>query len=102
MLVLTRKNSEMIQIGNNIVIKVVELGSRWVKIGIEAPDDVRILRAELFGTPTSDHPLEAFLKQRRREKQAEIESHLSRESLADRSPRFGRPLTAVTGQTPAT
>lgn len=47
MLVLTRKRSEMIQIGENIVIKVIHTGRSTVKIGIEAPESMRVLRAEL-------------------------------------------------------
>ena len=65
MLVLTRKRSQMIQIGDDVMITVVETGSRWVKIGIEAPDDVRVVRAELFGIPSPQHPLAAFLEKRR-------------------------------------
>jgi carbon storage regulator len=68
MLVLTRKRSEMIQIGDSVVIKVIETGNRSVKIGIEAPDNVRVLRAELFGTPGPRHPLALFLQRRRAEK----------------------------------
>ena len=70
MLVLTRKRSEMIQIGDDVIIKVIEMSPRWVKIGIEAPDDVRVIRAELFGKPGPRHPLTVFLQQRRAEKQA--------------------------------
>jgi carbon storage regulator len=47
MLVLTRKTSEMIQIGDEIVVKVIRTGKSTVKIGIEAPAHVRVLRAEL-------------------------------------------------------
>ena len=47
MLVLTRKRSEMIQIGENIVIKIIQTGKSSVKIGIEAPNNVRVLRSEL-------------------------------------------------------
>ncbi len=47
MLVLTRKRSEMIQIGDNIFVKVIRTGRSTVKIGIEAPANVRVLRAEL-------------------------------------------------------
>ncbi len=50
MLVLTRKKSETIQIGDNILIKVIRTGSGSVKIGIEAPEDVRVLRGELINT----------------------------------------------------
>jgi carbon storage regulator len=48
MLVLTRKKSEMIHIGDHIVIKVISTGRGKVKIGIEAPSDVRVMRAEML------------------------------------------------------
>ena len=47
MLVLTRKQNEMIQIGENIVVKVIQAGKGKVKIGIDAPSDVRVMRGEL-------------------------------------------------------
>jgi carbon storage regulator CsrA len=46
MLILTRKLGESVIIGDNIVIRVVELRRSRVRIGIEAPEDVRILRGE--------------------------------------------------------
>jgi carbon storage regulator CsrA len=52
MLVLTRKQGERIHIGDGIVIKVIKSGKSTVKIGIEAPSDVRIMRAELCEQPT--------------------------------------------------
>ena len=48
MLVLTRKKSEMIRIGQDIVVKVIRTGRGSVKIGIQAPDHVRVLRGELI------------------------------------------------------
>lgn len=54
MLVLTRKRSEMIQIGDNIVLKVIRTGANSVKIGIDAPADVRVLRSELCDIPKAD------------------------------------------------
>ena len=47
MLVLTRKRDEIIKIGNDIVIKVIKTGNGSVKIGIEAPSSVRVLRGEV-------------------------------------------------------
>ena len=47
MLVLTRKATETIQIGDGIVIKVIKTGRGSVKIGIDAPDNVRVMRGEL-------------------------------------------------------
>jgi len=46
MLVLTRKRDEVINIGNDIVIRVMKLKKGSVRIGIEAPDSVRVLRGE--------------------------------------------------------
>jgi carbon storage regulator len=48
MLVLTRKAAETIQIGDDIVVKVIKTGSGTVKIGIEAPAHVRVMRGELI------------------------------------------------------
>ncbi|HEX3654313.1 MAG TPA: carbon storage regulator CsrA [Pirellulales bacterium] len=47
MLVLTRKTQEQIQIGNNIKITILRVKGQSVQIGIEAPREVRVLRAEL-------------------------------------------------------
>lgn len=47
MLVLTRKKMETIRIGEDIVVTVVQTGSGRVKLGIEAPANVRVLRGEL-------------------------------------------------------
>lgn len=47
MLVLTRKKEEAIRIGDDIVIRVVSIDKNGVRLGIEAPEDVTILREEL-------------------------------------------------------
>ena len=44
MLVLTRRPGEQIVIGHNIRVTVVSVGPGRVKIGIEAPENVRIDR----------------------------------------------------------
>lgn len=48
MLILQRKKGESIVINDNIHLSVVEVGSDWVKIAIDAPKDVPILRSELL------------------------------------------------------
>ncbi len=48
MLILSRKLEESIRIGDGIVVKVVAVQDGQVKLGIEAPKDVRILRSELY------------------------------------------------------
>lgn len=50
MLILTRKKDESIIIDGNIEIKIVELDDGKVKIGIEAPKNIEILRKELYET----------------------------------------------------
>lgn len=48
MLVLTRKNQEVIQIGNDIEVKVLAIEGEQVKIGIIAPKHIEIHRKEIF------------------------------------------------------
>jgi len=48
MLVLARKPGESIKIGENIEISIVEVSNGVVKLGIEAPPDIKILRTELI------------------------------------------------------
>lgn len=47
MLVLSRKTSERILIGDDIAITIVRIGAVTVHIGIDAPAEVRIVREEL-------------------------------------------------------
>jgi carbon storage regulator CsrA len=47
MLVLTRKHQEQIQIGDNVTITILKVKGRTVRLGIEAPRQVRIIRGEL-------------------------------------------------------
>jgi len=47
MLVLTRKSGEKIHIGSGITITVVEVKGNKIRLGIDAPEDVPIFRAEL-------------------------------------------------------
>ena len=47
MLVLSRKEDEKIQIGDNIFIQVVRISGDKVKLGIEAPRDVPVHRIEI-------------------------------------------------------
>lgn len=47
MLVLSRKKSESIQIGPDIVVTVVDIRGGKVRIGIQAPKEVSVVRSEL-------------------------------------------------------
>jgi len=48
MLVLSRKLGEVIAIGDKIRITVVEVKGNHVRLGIEAPQDLRIYRQEIY------------------------------------------------------
>ena len=57
MLVLTRKTQEKIRIGDGITITVIKTKGKSVRLGIEAPADVSVLRGELcpVDDKASDH-----------------------------------------------
>jgi carbon storage regulator len=48
MLVISRKSQEFLQIGDQIVVKVIKTSNGSVKIGIDAPGGMRVLRGELI------------------------------------------------------
>lgn len=47
MLVLSRKPGERIFIGDQVAVTIVRIGPNTVKLGIEAPRDMNIVREEL-------------------------------------------------------
>jgi carbon storage regulator len=47
MLVLSRKEAQRIRVGDSIVVTVVKIAGDKVRVGIEAPSDVLVLRDEL-------------------------------------------------------
>lgn len=48
MLVLARRPMETIHIGDSIVVTLVRLGDSSVRIGIDAPAEMRVIRGELM------------------------------------------------------
>jgi carbon storage regulator len=56
MLVLSRKNQQQIMIGEKIVVKVIGIERGRVKIGIEAPVDMPVLRSELVKIEKPEKP----------------------------------------------
>lgn len=48
MLVLTRKLGESIHIGDDIVITVVDVRPSRIRLGIDAPPEIRIEREEIW------------------------------------------------------
>jgi carbon storage regulator len=66
MLVLSRKPGEKVVIGDNITLTILEVVGNRVKVGVEAPGQVRILRGELAwweDSPTA-HPTAKALASR--------------------------------------
>lgn len=48
MLILSRKVDEKIKIGNDITITLIGISGDQVKIGVEAPKEVKVFRQEVF------------------------------------------------------
>ena len=48
MLLLTRKKGEAIFIGKNISVRIMDVSRGQVKIGIQAPKDINVVRDELL------------------------------------------------------
>ena len=71
MLVLSRKKNESIVIDGNIRIEVLKVKGNTIRLGISAPQDVKVLRGELapFGKESSmvtfegEMELDAFVAQ---------------------------------------
>ncbi len=47
MLILQRKKGESLFINDNITLTVIDAGTEWVKLAIDAPKEVSVLRSEL-------------------------------------------------------
>jgi carbon storage regulator len=48
MLILTRKPGECLYIGDNIKVTIVEIKGNQIRVGIEAPTELRIYREEIY------------------------------------------------------
>ena len=58
MLVLSRKQNQRIRVGDSVVVTVVRVSGDKVRIGIEAPHSMRVLRDELDDDSIGDVVLE--------------------------------------------
>ncbi len=48
MLILSRRQSQNVIIGDNIEVRVIDVNGRYVKLGFTAPDNVPIHREEIY------------------------------------------------------
>jgi carbon storage regulator len=62
MLVLSRKASERIRLGDSIVVTIVRVTGDKVRLGIEAPPDVLVLRDELKPHAKDESPADTQVK----------------------------------------
>ena len=70
MLVLSRKQNQRIRVGESVVVTVVRVSGDKVRLGIEAPESMRVLREELdvdaIGEvvlePSAERPLPGLLR----------------------------------------
>ncbi|MDX1929436.1 MAG: carbon storage regulator [Pirellulaceae bacterium] len=76
MLVLTRKHNETLHIGNDVVITIVRVRGDAVRIGIQAPKEVAIMRSELMAIPAkqTDNPQDKHAKPAKRAKSSDTEN----------------------------
>lgn len=62
MLILSRKINEKICIGNNITLTIMEVRGDQVKVGIDAPKDVKVFRQEVFNAIQSENKAAASIQ----------------------------------------
>lgn len=54
MLILQRKENQSLLIGDQITITISDIGPDWVKLAIDAPREITILRSELVEAATEN------------------------------------------------
>ena len=55
MLILSRKTDQQIKIGEDITITIIDIHGDQVKIGVEAPRNVKVFRQEVFNAIKSEN-----------------------------------------------
>jgi carbon storage regulator len=55
MLVLTRKLGEIIRVGDAVTVRVLEVRGNQVRLGVDAPADIRIYREEVYRAIQKEH-----------------------------------------------
>lgn len=60
MLALTRKIGERIVIGNNISITIVDIKGENIRLGIDAPKEIKIFRGEIYDAIVAENKIAAI------------------------------------------
>ena len=55
MLILSRKVDEKIKSGNDITLTIIEVRGEYVKVGVEAPKNVKVFRQEVLDAIQSEN-----------------------------------------------
>lgn len=77
MLILSRKIDEKIKIGDDITITLIDVHGDQVKIGVEAPKNVKVFRQEVFDAIQNENKA-AVVEENKNEKAIESVSALSK------------------------
>jgi carbon storage regulator len=48
MLILRRREGESIRIGDEIEVEIVQIGANKVRVGVRAPEQIRVVRKEVY------------------------------------------------------
>jgi carbon storage regulator len=59
MLILTRRPTQTVTIGNDVTVTVLEIRGRQVRIGVTAPRDIAVLREEIAEKARTRRTLDA-------------------------------------------
>ena len=73
MLVLSRKSGEKILIGENVSVTIVRIGPNTVRIGIDAPREMNIVRDELCQSLEIELPVEHDSQPQSEQKEASVQ-----------------------------
>jgi carbon storage regulator len=66
MLILSRRPGESLTIGDNITITVVSINGNQIRLGINAPREVRVLRDEIYKAISDENQAAANAHEKKR------------------------------------
>ena len=55
MLIITRRAGEKVMIGDDVVVEIMEIVGNQVRLGIQAPQSVRVYREEIWRAVTEEN-----------------------------------------------
>ncbi len=78
MLVLTRKINESIMLGSDIELVITEISPTQVRIGIKAPQNLEILRKEIYDAVTEENRKAAHSNRSGKQLEEELKKFLKK------------------------